>query len=67
MVHSDYGRSRDEPGAAGYEILNLSLHRPSYYWSPAEERFFWDLLHELLARCTADKPEGAGRDVRNLG
>ncbi|CAK9044988.1 C3H1-type domain-containing protein [Durusdinium trenchii] len=44
-------------GAAGYEILNLSLHRPSYYWSPAEERFFWDLLHELLARESLTLPE----------
>ena len=37
-------------GAAGYEIMNLSLHRPAYQWSSDEVRTFWELLDDLLAR-----------------
>ena len=35
-------------GAAGYEIINLSLHRPAYQWSNEEVRFFWALIYDLV-------------------
>ena len=35
-------------GAAGYEIINLSLHRPAYQWSNQEVRFFWALIYDLV-------------------
>lgn len=35
-------------GAAGYEIINLSLHRPAYQWSNEEARFFWALIYDLV-------------------
>ncbi|CAJ1332509.1 unnamed protein product [Effrenium voratum] len=42
--------------ATGYEIMNLSLHRPSYYWTTDETSFFWDLLQKLLARESLQLP-----------
>lgn len=44
-------------GAAGYEIMNLSLHRPAYQWSSDEVRTFWELLDDLLARESLTLPE----------
>eukprot|EP00434_Breviolum_minutum_P012090 symbB.v1.2.010661.t1/scaffold700.1/size171416/2 len=46
-------------GAAGYEIINLSLHRPAYQWSNEEVRFFWALIYDLVERYSLTLPEDA--------
>ncbi|CAE7610165.1 unnamed protein product [Symbiodinium microadriaticum] len=49
-------------GAAGYEIRNLSLHRPDHDWSAEEAHLFWRLLREALRRQSYSLPDDMNAD-----
>eukprot|EP00418_Pyrodinium_bahamense_P028266 CAMPEP_0179154018 /NCGR_PEP_ID=MMETSP0796-20121207/74931_1 /TAXON_ID=73915 /ORGANISM="Pyrodinium bahamense, Strain pbaha01" /LENGTH=216 /DNA_ID=CAMNT_0020855351 /DNA_START=35 /DNA_END=686 /DNA_ORIENTATION=- len=34
--------------AAGYEVADVTLYRPSHSWAPGEEQTFWTLLHQAF-------------------
>ena len=42
--------------SAGYDVRNVSLHRPDHDWSEAEEHLFWRLLEEALAQRSLQLP-----------
>ena len=49
--------------AAGYEIRNLSLHRPDHDWSVEEEHLYWRLLRETLAQQSYNLPDFINPDA----